>query len=267
MTTHTPPSPGCRTLSVAVGLFALWQLVFLPAANLIDFVPRRPGPQDIDPTMDGYQEAGTFTDCEPLQRAAEIGGDVLDFWSEATGQDQGWRLFAGGNPPHTLFQAVELRFADGSVAEVRSRFEPGNLVEPAPRVPVIHDRAFNFEIQIVNPGWYCSAESLARYPEVWSGDLPKTVRENRTVILAWMTWHVRRHAAAHPERGTPVEVVVKYRYIPTPVPGEPRGWTKPITERPYCRWRPNEVPEPGYLPLEGFDPVNDVFVRLREDGR
>ena len=36
------PSPARRGLAVAVGLFALWQLVFLPAANLIDFVPRRP---------------------------------------------------------------------------------------------------------------------------------------------------------------------------------------------------------------------------------
>src|SRR5437764_15333300 len=123
----SPLSPARRALAVGVGLFALWQLVFLPAANLIDFIPRRPGPHDTDPVMDAYQERGTFTTVEPLQRSVEVAGDVLDFWSEATGQDQGWSLFAPGSPPHSLFQSVELRFADGEVVEVRSRFEPNDL--------------------------------------------------------------------------------------------------------------------------------------------
>jgi hypothetical protein len=216
--------------------------------------------------MDGYQKWGTFTGVEPLQRSAEVVGDVLDFWSEVTGQDQGWMMFAGGNPPHSLFQAVELRFADGQTVEIRSRFEPADLKNPSPRAPMVHDRRFNFEAQFPNPGWYCSAESLERYPEMWSRELPRTVRDAHPQIMAWLRWHLREYDRAHPGRGTPVEVVLKYRYIPTPLPGEPREWTKPVTERPYCRWKPLETPEPGYLPLEGYDPVNKRFVRLTEAG-
>jgi hypothetical protein len=33
-------------LSRLVGLFALWQLAFVPLANLMEFVPLRPGPGD-----------------------------------------------------------------------------------------------------------------------------------------------------------------------------------------------------------------------------
>ena len=261
------PSPARRGLAVAVGLFALWQLVFLPAANLIDFVPRRPAPCDLDPVMDMYQAKGTFTRVEPLQRAAEVAGDVLDFWAEVTGQDQGWMLFAGGNPPHTLFQAVELHFADGEAVTIRSRFEPADLANPAPRLPLWHDRFFNFESQFPNPGWYCSTESLERFPEVWSKELPQAVRDAHPQILVWLRWHVREYQKAHPDRGTPTEVVLKFRYIPTPLPGEPKEWTKPLTERPYCRWKINEPPEPGYLPLEAYDPVANRYVRLKEPAR
>jgi hypothetical protein len=35
----------------------------------------------------------------------------------------------------------------------------------------------------------------------------------------------------------------------------------------YCRWKLNEAPEPGDLPLEAYDPVNNRFVRLTEAGR
>jgi hypothetical protein len=259
-----PPPPARRGLAVAVGLFALWQLVFLPAANLIDFVPRRPAPSDVDPVMDMYQVRGTFTSFEPLQRTAELAGDALDFWSEVTGQDQGWMLFAGGNPPYSLFQAVELHFAYGEVVEIRSRFEPTDLRNPAPRAPLVHDRFFNFEAQFPNPGWYCSPESVERFPEVWSRELPKAARDGCPQILVWLRWHVAEYRKAHPERGTPTVVVLKHRYIRTPLPGEPREWTKPIEERPYCRWRPGETPEPGYLPIEGYDPVAKRFVRLRE---
>ena len=59
-----PSAPGRRALSVAVGLFALWQMVFLIADNAIDFVPRRPAASDINPNMRLYQEYGTFTRFE-----------------------------------------------------------------------------------------------------------------------------------------------------------------------------------------------------------
>src|SRR5215218_69019 len=102
----TPAPLYRRALAVAVGLFATWQLIYLPAANLIDFVPRRPHGPELEPIRDIYQERGQFTKVEPLQRAAEWTGDVLDFWSEASGQEQGWPLFAQGMPPYSVTPAA-----------------------------------------------------------------------------------------------------------------------------------------------------------------
>src|SRR5215207_9014241 len=131
-----PPSLVRRALAAAVGLFAAWQLVFIPAANLIDFVPRRVGPP-LEPIADGYQQRGTFTTIEPLQAAADRTGDVLDFWSEVTGQEQGWSLFAPGMPPYSAIPTVEFRFADGSSDTVLSPYEPLDKQNPRPRAPLI----------------------------------------------------------------------------------------------------------------------------------
>jgi hypothetical protein len=120
------------------------------------------------------------------------------------------------------------------------------------------------EIQFAVSGWVCTEESLAARPELWR-KMPDTVRDAHRPLLAWLKWRLRAFEAAHPGRGIPSEVVMKFRYIPTPLPHEPRGWTKPTTERPYARWKPGETPEPGYLPVEGYDPVAKQFVRLKPE--
>ena len=257
--------PGRHTLSVAVGLFALWQMAFLVGDNAIDFIPRRPAPTDINPSMRFYQEYGAFTSVEPLQRGVEKVGDVLDFWSEITGQQQGWSLFAPGFPPHTIFPAVEFHFPDGTSETLRSPYEPPDLNALGVRAPLVHTRMYNIEIQFAVNGWVCTEESLRDRPEVWKA-MPNTVRDGHAATLAWLKWRTRAFKAAHPDRGEPGEVVLKFRYIPTPLPNEPRGWTKPITERPYARWKPGTPPEPGFLELEGYDPVAKQFVRLKPEG-
>jgi hypothetical protein len=253
-----PESPRLRPLPVLVGLFALWQLGSLVAGNLIDFVPRRPGLGD-DPPLDLLQERGEFTHVEPLQRSAELVGDVLDGWGELTGQKQGWSLFAPGLPPHTLLPAAEFRFPDGTSDTVLSRFEPADLANPPARAPLIHDREFNFEFQLVVPAWFASDEVLTETPQA-GAHLTAAVRDRHRPILAWLRWQLRRYQEAHPERGTPSEVILMLRYIPTPRPGQPRDLTKLITQRPFARWKP------GTEMIEAFDPATRRFVLLPVGG-
>lgn len=260
----TAPLPVAGLLPRLVGLFALWQLVWLVAANLIDFVPRRPIPGD-DPPLDLLQARGQFTQWEPLQRSAEVVGFVLDGWGELTGQKQGWSLFAPGLPPHTLLPAVEFRFADGTRHLVRSRFEPDDLTRLPLRPPLIHDRYFNFECHLVVPAWYASDELLTHHPEIGS-HLPAAVQARHRPLLAWMRWQLRRWMDAHPEQGLPTEVIVTVRYIATPRPGQPRDPAGSLTQRPYARWKPLDPPPPGYLPLEAFDPLSRRFVLLPQEG-
>ena len=209
-----------------------------------------------------YQEYGSFTRNEALQRSVENVGHVLDFWAEITGQEQGWSLFAPGFPPHTIFPAVEFRFPDGTSETLRSPYEPTDLTALGTRAPLIHNRMYNTEVQFAVAGWFCTDESVAEHPVVWS-KLPEFVRDAHAPALAWLKRRLRAFESAHPGRGTPSEVILKFRYIPTPLPSEPRLWNKPVTERPFARWKPGATPEPGYLPVEGYDPVAKQFVRLK----
>jgi hypothetical protein len=262
----TPPSLARRAIAVGVGIFALWQLFFLLAANLMNCVPRRPGPGDLNPPRHGFQEYGSFTDVEPVQRAADMAGNVLDIWAELSGQEQGWKMFVPGIPPYSLFTAVEFRFPDGEVVQIRSEFEPTDLHNPPVRPPLVRNRRYNFESQFTLPGWYSCPESLALQPVMWSQDLPKAIQDQHLQIIAWMKWRLSQYLATHPDRCTPSEVVLLYRFIPSPLPGEPHDWTQPVTERPYARWLPFVTSESGYLPVEAYNPITNQYVRFPVEG-
>ncbi len=242
-----------RALAVVVGLFASWQLVFLPAANLIDFVPRRLGPP-LEPIRDGYQEPGTFTSVEPLQRTAEVTGDVLDFWSEFSGQEQGWSLFAPGFPPYTVTPAAEFVFADGTSDTALSPHEPLDKRNPRMRPPLLNNRVFNIEAQLIYPVWFAPPEAVESAPDQYRR-LPNTARTWRGVMRAWLALRLKEYRAAHPDGPEPVAVILKHRFIPTPHPGAPRGWTLPIEERPYAKWFP------ATDAYEAYDAVQKQWVK------
>jgi hypothetical protein len=255
-----PPRPGI--VPWLVGLFALWQLAFAPLANVMEFVPQRPSAYDLGPPIESTQRWGQFTTVEPIQWTAELVGDVLAFWGEVTGQEQGWNMFTPGFPPYTVVAVAELRFPDGTTDRVGSRFEPPDLARPGPRAPLIRDREFNFEANIVMLAWECDEKALADRPDVWR-KLPVKARENDDLLLRWLTWRARRYQAAHPDRPAPTEVVLLLRYVPIPLPAAPDALRGPAFERPFARWRPGGPLEPGEMPLEGYDPVARRYVRLK----
>ena len=230
--------------------------------NLFEFVPLRPTQYDTDPPIETAQRWGRFTRIEALQWSAEGVADVLACWSEVTGQDQGWNMFTPGFPAYTVVLFAEFRFADGGTDRASSRFNPMSATNPAARWPVIDDREFNYEANIFMLAWECDPDALARQPEIW-GKLPQRVRENEQLISAWMRWKLNRYCAAHRDKARPVEVVLHLRYIPIRLPDESAVLpNRSEFDRPIARWRPGEVPEPGFMPIEGYDPVAARFVRL-----
>lgn len=263
MTDDPLPPPKAGPLPWLVGLFALWQIVFIPLANAWEWLPRRPTPADDYPERSTTQRWGRFTDSDFVQGASERAGDVFAFWAELTGQDQGWNMFTPDFPPHTVVPVAELRFADGTAARVESRFSPAAPERPGMRWPLIHDREFNYEANITMMGWHATPEAVANRPDHWRG-LPERVRENQELISHWLKWKANVYRRANPDAPAPTEVVLVFRYIPTPLPDDPRGAPRrPTFERPFAKWFPDGPREPGLLPLEGYDPVANRFVKLK----
>lgn len=254
-----PSQPSCakRVLAVLVGLFATWQLVALPAVNLLNFVPLRPVGAPLEPNLNPYQARGTFTTSEPLQRTADGAGRALELWTEASGQEQGWSLFAPGPPPYSVFVAAELQWADGTRETLLSQYEPRDYAHPPLRAPLVHCRHYHFEVQFVYPVWYASPEAVAERPHMWS-DLPDQVRERRPEIRAWLSWRLNEYLTANPRRERPVAMVMKHRYISTPHPNQGPAAPRTVDERPFARWHPatDEV--------EAFDLITRRFVPLPE---
>jgi hypothetical protein len=255
-----PPPAGPGLLPWLVGLFAVWQLAFPLLANLMEFVPLRPTAYDTDPPIETTQRWGRFTDVEPVQRAGEALGYTIAAWGEATGQEQGWNMFTPAFPPYTVVPVAEYHFPDGTTDRLASRFDPPDPAHPRSRFPMVYDREFNYEANVFMLAWHCHPETLREQPEAWAR-LPERVRENESLVTRWLGWKTRRYAAAHPEKPAPTEVVLVLRYIPTPLPdGRPHP---PGFERPFARWFPAGPPRPGYLPLDGYDPVAERFVPLK----
>lgn len=245
-------APRPTLVAVCVGLFALWQLAYLPLANLIDFVPRRiPGPQP-EVFGDPAQQRGAFTTLEPLQRAAERAGDALDFWSEVSGQEQGWGMFAPGPPPYSCFVAVEFRFADGTADTVLSLYEPDHA-RPGFRTPLLHNRAFNHEMSFTFEPWYLPNDKITERPDLYAR-LPAGARAFRVPIVSYLKWRLAAYREQHPERGAPTEVILKHRFVRTPHPAEPTVWGTTVDERPYAKWTP------ATGTYDAYDPVRGAFV-------
>ncbi|MBP3957507.1 hypothetical protein J8F10_19850 [Gemmata sp. G18] len=262
---NSPPVPAAKPGIVPwlIGLFALWQIAFPPLANLFEFIPRRSTLADEYPELSATQRWGRFTNNDAVQSASERAGDVFALWGEVSGQEQGWNMFTPDFPPHTVVPIAELRFADRPNVRVESRFSPPDPDHPRPRWPLIHDREFNYEANITMLGWHADPETVAARPEVWKR-LPDRVRDNQSLICHWLAWKMRSYQTANPGTPTPTEVVMIFRYIPTPLPHAPPGAPRrPIFERPFARWFPDGAKEPGDLPLEGYDPVGERFVRLK----
>lgn len=258
-----PPPPKVGPVPWLVGLFALWQIAFVPLANAWEWLPRRPTPADDYPERSTTQRWGRFTRYDALQATSEHVGDAFTFWAEVTGQDQGWNMFTPDFPPHTVVPIAELRFPDGSTARVESRFAPTDPERPGMRWPLVHDREFNYEANITMIGWHATPESVAAQPERWRG-LPGRVQENQELISHWLAWKMRVHLHERPGAPVPAEVVLVFRYIPTPLPDDPPGAPRrPAFERPFARWFPSGAREPGSLPLEGFNPVTNQFEKLK----
>jgi hypothetical protein len=152
-----------------------------------------------------------------------------------------------------VIPAVEFHFADGTSDTALSPYEPTDKLNPCLRPPLYHNRPFNFEAQFIYPVWFAPPDIVEEHPEHYR-DLPDIARAWRGPIRAWLAWRLKEYRAAHPVRGEPTEVILKHRYIPTPKPGDPHGWTQTPQERPFARWRPADDS------FEAYDAVNKRFV-------
>lgn len=240
-----------------LGWFVLFQLVYIPGANVLKLFPATVPPRR-DEFDDNIQLPGTLR-VSALQPLLDGVVAASDRWGELTGQTQGWALFAPYFAPQSALPRVVLRWDDGREVVRRSEFEPSDP-DHYFRPPEPSCRLYNSEYRMALVYWSWSEQSFADHRAEWRQKLLDRVRIQRRSIQAFLRWHVRHYRHDHPNAAMPDEVELRARLVPAPpIDGGPRG---PIVEKPIAKWRPNDPPDPGLLPLEAFDLAANRWVRL-----
>jgi hypothetical protein len=245
---------------VLFGVFVIWQLLFLFLSNFLPFVPH--GREQYDELIDDVNLHGQVTQVRPVQDAIEDVACITDRWMEATGQLQGWSLFAPTFPPQAGFVSVRFGWPDGSHDVVKSRFEPDPLHYV--RLPGTYGRQFNYESRfVILPAYWPEARlGLSWWPweSEWSEAVTRRVHVQWKSMRAYLRWCRDRYMKEHPGTLPPAEAALVVDLYLTPLPDQhpwnPRG---PFS-RPIARWRPEATPPDGYLPIEVCsDPQKEIF--------
>lgn len=253
-----------------LGAFVVWQLLFLPLANLSSFVPHgRPEDGEIS---DSRRRPVTAESAPALQPAVDSVFTVVDRWAQLTGQVQAWWLFAPSFPTHSTFPAVTFRWdCEGPDAPAPPEVQPPvvlhTLLEPADphhylKMPGSFDRLFHYEIRLglIFSGW--DADSVARLPDEWQQATTERVRRQWRSMRAYLRWALAQFQREHPDLPPPSQAILSIRFYGTAAPPElPIRWLGP-GEEPLARWCPGEPAKPGKLPLEVWDRVARRFAAV-----
>lgn len=258
MTSEIQTKRSSRLCSVLLGVFVVGQLIYLPLANLLQLVPRempaQKGEFDIR-----VQREGTASNVRFIQESINGLGTAIDRWGELSGQVQAWSLFAPEFGTQSIFPVVTCVPGDGLV---RITLQPKIFPEdPANyfRWPGPYSRIFGYEFLLAAVYWGYSEDSLKRHGEEWRREVLDRVRRQQRSLVAYFQWNLDMFPKLDPDSPLPREMILQVAVFPTPRPGS--NERPPSFLVPLARWAPDRE-EPGFLPVEAYDPVARQFVRL-----
>ena len=242
-----------------LGAFVVVQIVFLFAANLLPLLPH--GRPDTGEVMDDITLPGRTFESAWLQGGLDFAGTATRRYGEATGQMQGWSLFAPLVASQSPFVLTELRWIDNDGRELKSekissQFEPANPKRFL-TVPDGDVRLFNYEFRISHPLWFMTPEALAERPEQWQAWVPARVSRQQRSMRAYLRMQAAAYTKAHPDEPPPNELILAVRLYPISPPHSSSDFDPPPIERPLIRWRPLAGETVDY-----FDPIDARFIAL-----
>jgi hypothetical protein len=259
----TEAARGPRAAQVLLGLFILWQVCFLFAANLLEVLRYyRPSVASAEATLAQVLAPGWAAQEGHVHDLVETVVCVTNRWSHVTGQPQSWGLFAPNVVSECPFVAVELRWEDddGSAAHapvlLLSENEPDDVTRFF-RWRNFRLRKFESYLDVVlQPEEDETPEACARR---WQNLIEDRLRRETNTAILYLRWRRDAYQREHPDRPEPRQLILHVRRYHIPAPNEGRiGWDGPFME-PVARWRPAATPPAGHRPLEAYDPVTRRF--------
>jgi hypothetical protein len=240
--------------SYALGVFILFQLVYLPAANCIKLIalrlPESTGELDDDIQLHGQQFP------ERVQALADGIGTAFVRYGELTGQAQGWSLFAPvfGHQASLPMLAVDWSAKPGpkSYAYFESEFaRKQDFVSY--RLPSTNCRRFNYEYRLALLFWTFEAGTYEAHRDDWDEALKRRVRRQYRSIQAFLNWRFSQLAARFPPGQTPVALLLCAKLYPDPeVLKDLYLWVDTNYIFMMAHWTPGLTPPPGMAPVQAW---------------
>jgi hypothetical protein len=251
-------SPRPTVAQVFLGLFIVWQLIFLFVANSLELVISEMPPPN-------YDLVGAASEPDPNRPAKDAVFEVLSRparrWAELTGQIQGWGLFAPVALPQTTYLQIKMHWdADpGRDVTLRSLFaheDPKHYL----RLPGMDLRLHNHEWRLAGMLMFYQLPGYENDPVVWRNFLRNAVRCKNGFMRAYLRLRLQQYMREHPDQPPPDEIVFAVHLVRSPIsePDQPPI----IIDMPLARWRPQAPDQPGVLPVEVFNPMTRQFEPL-----
>jgi hypothetical protein len=255
-----PDDPKPNERSAWLGVFVLFQAIFLPLANLTQLIPREAPPQKGELDVPVPTE-GTATSIRPLQEAINGLGAAFDRYGEFSGQTQYWSLFASMETasPFPLIEFETIRGHSASRNYFPSEHVPRNL-DRYTRSPGPECRLWAYEYLLTAVFANCTKPSLENDKELWRRVIAERVRRQQRSLTAYFEYQMALPRNKVRNVPAPTSIILSVSIYPAPEPGQtdhPERFAVKL-----ARWQPELPAGPDYLPIEAYDPVTERFVRL-----
>ena len=288
LATLAPPS---SPRQVVLGLFILFQLAFLVVSNLLGALKYGASEVKDKPKELINRLVPRFADEEGhTWKWTEEFETIFRRYTQLTGQEQEWSLFAPSVGKATGFPAVLMisddATSDGpSIREMTLKFDavqgfnwwsaqtPPNiemlLSENEP--PDINDylrfgkcRVRRYEGQLYfNPEPY-EAESAKDLAERLNRRVHRLLGDYHDPALEYLKWRLKAWQRAHPDKAPPKQLILIerfYRIHPPKKEEDNRGWDGPL-QIPVARWLTDGPRNENQYVLEPFDFAEQRFVPM-----
>ena len=230
--------PGWR--AILLGLFVLFQAIYLPLANLIQLVPRAMPEQNGELDI-RVQARGRRRAFDRLQEAINVLGEAIDGYGELSGQVQAWSLFAPDFGKQSVFTTCEFQWVKGQEVgrvTLRSAHMPGDP-ENHFRWPSSDSRLRAYEFLLAGNYWHFSHESFAAHEAEWRQAISDQVRRQQRTLGAYFRHELERYQKEFPELPSANRhCACAWTIFPSPKPGEAGRSTS--FSMPLARWRPDQ---------------------------
>jgi hypothetical protein len=258
---HSGHRTGGRSLpSLLLGIFILWELLYLPAANVIKLLPVRLAAHkgELDDEVQLPADESAHGPAQAVRDGLAFG---LSRWGELTGQTQGWALFAPTFGHQASLPVVAIQ-QPGALLPVRVQLQsPFKPVDPHVYFRSLWPscRLFNYEYRLALLFWRWDNEKMSNgsyfseHREEWRQAAFQRVRWQNRSMQAYMRWRVDKYLRENPQAIAPATVALGVETIPSPPPDSPFAFRRDGPWFWLALWSPKAAVPPGNLPVQAID--------------